>query len=130
VMSGVSPELGLVEMIELPVTKHPHFIGCQFHPEFKSKPMAAHPLFTRFVTPPSCGATRARRTSRRSPPPRPRPSSTERGAGRRMVATATGLSRRLQARRELARDRGLARESHSRFGPRRRGPAWLDGARI
>ncbi len=49
VMSGVSPELGLVEMIELPVAKHPHFVGCQFHPEFKSKPMAAHPLFTRFV---------------------------------------------------------------------------------
>lgn len=49
VMSGVSPELGLVEMIELPASKHPHFVGCQFHPEFKSKPMAAHPLFTRFV---------------------------------------------------------------------------------
>ena len=49
VMSGVSPELGLVEMIELPLSKHPHFVGCQFHPEFKSKPMAAHPLFTRFV---------------------------------------------------------------------------------
>ena len=49
VISGVSPELGLVEMIELPASKHPHFVGCQFHPEFKSKPMAAHPLFTRFV---------------------------------------------------------------------------------
>ena len=49
VMSGVSPELGLVEMIELPTSKHAHFVGCQFHPEFKSKPMAAHPLFTRFV---------------------------------------------------------------------------------
>jgi CTP synthase len=47
VMSGCSPELGLVEMIELP--KHPHFIGCQFHPEFKSRPHAPHPLFTRFV---------------------------------------------------------------------------------
>jgi CTP synthase len=49
VMSGVSPELGLVEMIELPRTKHPYFIGCQFHPEFKSKPHAAHPLFSHFV---------------------------------------------------------------------------------
>ncbi|UJR81640.1 CTP synthase [Sandaracinus amylolyticus] len=47
VMSGLSPELGLVEMIELP--KHVHFVGCQFHPEFKSRPHAAHPLFTRFV---------------------------------------------------------------------------------
>jgi CTP synthase len=59
VMSGVSPELGLVEMIELPVAKHPHFVGCQFHPEFKSKPMSAHPLFTRFVT-----AALARRDAR------------------------------------------------------------------
>ena len=49
VMSGLSPELGLVEMIELPTSKHPYFIACQFHPEFKSKPNAAHPLFTRFV---------------------------------------------------------------------------------
>ncbi|MDQ3031605.1 MAG: CTP synthase [Myxococcota bacterium] len=47
VMPGLSPELGLVEMIELP--KHAHFVGCQFHPEFKSRPHAAHPLFTRFV---------------------------------------------------------------------------------
>jgi CTP synthase len=49
VMSGVSPELGLVEMIELPTSKHPFYIGCQFHPEFKSKPHAAHPIFSRFV---------------------------------------------------------------------------------
>jgi hypothetical protein len=34
-------------MIELP--EHPWFVGCQFHPEFKSKPMAPHPLFTSFV---------------------------------------------------------------------------------
>jgi CTP synthase len=34
-------------MIEL--NNHPHFIGCQFHPEFKSKPFAAHPLFAGFV---------------------------------------------------------------------------------
>ena len=59
VMSGVSPELGLVEMIELPPSKHPHFVGCQFHPEFKSKPMSAHPLFTRFVA-----AALARRDAR------------------------------------------------------------------
>ncbi|HSN92959.1 MAG TPA: CTP synthase [Anaeromyxobacteraceae bacterium] len=47
VFSGVNPELGLVEMIEL--SDHPHFLGCQFHPEFKSKPFAAHPLFAGFV---------------------------------------------------------------------------------
>jgi CTP synthase len=47
IFSGVNPELGLVEMIEL--NNHPHFIGCQFHPEFKSKPFAPHPLFAGFV---------------------------------------------------------------------------------
>ncbi len=34
-------------MIELP--NHPHFVGCQFHPEFKSKPFAPHPLFAGFI---------------------------------------------------------------------------------
>ncbi|MES1157465.1 MAG: CTP synthetase, partial [Haliangium ochraceum] len=37
----------LVEMIELP--KHPYFVGCQFHPEFKSRPQAPHPLFKAFI---------------------------------------------------------------------------------
>jgi len=47
VFSGVNPELDLVEMVEL--EDHPHFIGCQFHPEFQSKPFAPHPLFSGFV---------------------------------------------------------------------------------
>jgi CTP synthase len=47
VASGMNPELGLVEMVEL--KGHPYFIGCQFHPEFQSKPFAPHPLFTGFV---------------------------------------------------------------------------------
>ncbi|WP_373046588.1 CTP synthase [Vulgatibacter sp.] len=47
VFSGLNPELNLVEMIELP--DHPHFIGCQAHPEFKSKPTEPHPLFSGFV---------------------------------------------------------------------------------
>ncbi|MGB5697238.1 MAG: CTP synthase [Polyangiales bacterium] len=47
VLSGVSPDERLVEMIELP--GHLHFVGCQFHPEFKSKPHQPHPLFTSFV---------------------------------------------------------------------------------
>jgi CTP synthase len=46
-ISGVNPELGLVEMVELP--DHPFFIGCQAHPEFKSKPFAPHPLFSGFI---------------------------------------------------------------------------------
>jgi CTP synthase len=47
VFSGVNPELDLVELIE--ITDHPHFIGCQFHPEFQSKPFAPHPLFAGFI---------------------------------------------------------------------------------
>lgn len=46
-LSGLSPDAELVEMVELP--DHPFFVGCQFHPEFKSKPLAAHPLFSRFI---------------------------------------------------------------------------------
>lgn len=49
VFSGVSPDGKFVEMIELPREAHPYFIGCQFHPEYKSKPLAAHPLFVSFV---------------------------------------------------------------------------------
>ena len=47
VFSGLNTDLDLVEIIELP--DHPHFIACQFHPEFKSKPLAPHPLFAGFV---------------------------------------------------------------------------------
>ncbi|HEX5385403.1 MAG TPA: CTP synthase [Gemmatimonadales bacterium] len=46
-LSGQSPDGGLVEVIELP--EHPWFIGCQFHPELKSRPTRPHPLFTGFV---------------------------------------------------------------------------------
>jgi CTP synthase len=47
VFCGTSPDNRLVEMIELP--NHPFFIGCQFHPELKSRPMAPHPMFHGFV---------------------------------------------------------------------------------
>jgi CTP synthase len=47
VFSGVNPESNLMEIIELP--KHPHFIACQFHPEFKSRPNRCHPLFDFFI---------------------------------------------------------------------------------
>jgi CTP synthase len=49
VFSGVSPDGKFVEMVELPREMHPYFIACQFHPEYKSKPLDAHPLFTAFV---------------------------------------------------------------------------------
>ncbi|RBQ22587.1 CTP synthase [Candidatus Methanobinarius endosymbioticus] len=47
VISGVSPDDFLVEIVELP--DHPWFLGCQFHPEFKSRPNKAHPLFVSFM---------------------------------------------------------------------------------
>jgi CTP synthase len=47
VLSGLSPDSTLVEIIEL--RGHPWFLGCQFHPEFKSRPMDSHPLFRGFV---------------------------------------------------------------------------------
>jgi CTP synthase len=46
-LSGSTPDGTYVEIIELP--DHPHFIGCQFHPEFKSKPLEPHPLFKSFI---------------------------------------------------------------------------------
>jgi CTP synthase len=49
VFSGMSPDGKFVEMIELPREVHPWFVGCQFHPEYKSKPLSAHPLFASFV---------------------------------------------------------------------------------
>ncbi len=49
VFSGVSPDGKFVEMVELPREQHPFFIACQFHPEYKSKPLAAHPMFDAFV---------------------------------------------------------------------------------
>ena len=42
-------EADLCEMIELPKSVHPWFVGCQFHPEFTSSPRSGHPLFTSFV---------------------------------------------------------------------------------
>ncbi|RKH50679.1 CTP synthase, partial [Corallococcus aberystwythensis] len=62
VISGHNPELNLVEMIEL--ADHPYFVGCQFHPEFKSKPFAPHPLFSGFI-----GAALAQRDATRAQAP-------------------------------------------------------------
>ena len=45
--SGTSPDKGLVEIVEL--KDHPWFLGCQFHPEFRSKPREPHPLFREFI---------------------------------------------------------------------------------
>jgi CTP synthase len=47
VLSGLYKDGDLVEMVEIP--DHPWFVGCQFHPEFKSKPLNPHPLFRAFI---------------------------------------------------------------------------------
>ena len=57
IISGVSPDKNFVEIIEL--ADHPWFLACQFHPEFKSRPLEAHPLFASFI-----GAAHERRLAR------------------------------------------------------------------
>jgi CTP synthase len=47
-ISGATPDQTYVEIVEIP--GHPYFLGCQFHPEFKSKPLEPHPLFREFIT--------------------------------------------------------------------------------
>jgi CTP synthase len=44
---GETPDKRFVEIVEIP--DHPYFLACQFHPEFKSKPMQPHPLFRSFI---------------------------------------------------------------------------------
>jgi CTP synthase len=48
-ITGTTPDQTYVEIVELPQSEHPYFLGCQFHPEFKSKPLEPHPLFSAFI---------------------------------------------------------------------------------
>ncbi len=65
VMSGLNEQLGLVEVVEL--AGHPYFIGCQYHPEFQSKPFQPHPLFSGFIR--AAIEQRARKLERAAAPP-------------------------------------------------------------
>lgn len=49
VFSGQSPDGRLMEIVELPLATHPFFVGVQFHPELKARPLDPHPLFTAFI---------------------------------------------------------------------------------
>ncbi len=49
IFSGFSPDGTLAEIAELPTSKHPFFLGTQFHPEFKARPLSPHPLFSAFI---------------------------------------------------------------------------------
>jgi CTP synthase len=68
VISGTHPELGLVEFVELPADVHPYYVSTQAHPEFKSRPTRAHPLFAGLVG----AAIEAQRASRLVEVERPR----------------------------------------------------------
>ncbi len=48
-ISGTSPDGKLVEAIELSKSVHPFFVGTQFHPEYKSRPLEPHPIFVEFI---------------------------------------------------------------------------------
>jgi CTP synthase len=58
--SGTTPDGTYIEIVELDPAEHPYFLGCQFHPEFKSKPLEPHPLFKAFI-----GAAYENRNQRR-----------------------------------------------------------------
>lgn len=56
VFSGTSPDGRLVEFVELPAATHPFYVGTQAHPEFRSRPTRAHPLFSGLVAAALAGA--------------------------------------------------------------------------
>ena len=88
VLCGLSPDGNLVEMVELPKDTHPFFLGCQFHPEFKSRPTAPHPLFVGFI------AARARAT--------PAHPLRRRGPGRAPIERRSSASGDADARARVA----------------------------
>ncbi len=49
IFSGTSPDQRLMEIVELPTNVHPFFVGTQFHPEFKARPLHPHPIFSAFI---------------------------------------------------------------------------------
>lgn len=67
-ITGRSPDGRLAEMIEL--NSHPYFVACQFHPEFKSKPLEPHPLFTAFIKAAIEQAAKSKQGGKSEPGPR------------------------------------------------------------
>jgi len=86
VFSGLSPDGSLVEMIEY--RNHPHFIACQFHPEFKSRPMAPHPLFDAFIAQSLAGSKRGQWEERKKEKVLKTPSRVKAGASSRTAASS------------------------------------------
>jgi CTP synthase len=79
VFSGVSPDRSLVEFVELPRSVHPYYVGTQAHPEFRSRPDRAHPLFSGLVRA-ALDRQRAERLLEVETPPPPPPSPVDNGA--------------------------------------------------
>ena len=82
-ISGATPDGTYVEIVE--IADHPFFLGCQFHPEFKSKPLEPHPLFSSFV----------KSVVRKPPAP---PTSARRGFSRDVSPAGKGEALRTMAR--------------------------------
>ena len=99
-ISGLSPDGKFVEMVEDP--NHPWFLGCQFHPEYKSKPTEPHPLFVSYI-----GAALAERRSRRAGEERELRTSPSRRA-RRLAADGRGARRPLPGAIERRRAGALS----------------------
>ncbi|WP_432545992.1 CTP synthase [Kineococcus sp. SYSU DK004] len=77
VFSGLSPDRELVEFVELPADVHPYYVGTQAHPEFKSRPTRAHPLFSGLV---AAALDRQRAETLLDVEPEPVPDGTEQAA--------------------------------------------------
>ena len=69
ITAGLCPDGHLVEIIE--ITDHPWFVGCQFHPEFKSRPLDPHPLFSQYIRAATEYAARQEWSQSKKPVPRP-----------------------------------------------------------
>ncbi|WP_369054033.1 CTP synthase [Kineococcus terrestris] len=85
VFSGLSPDRELVEFVELPAEVHPYYVGTQAHPEFKSRPTRAHPLFSGLV---AAALDRQRAETLLDVEPEPVPDGTEQAAEQELAQGA------------------------------------------
>jgi CTP synthase len=83
-LSGTTPDATYVEIVELP--GHPYFLGCQFHPEFKSKPLEPHPLFREFIAASYTNRRQRLSTEAEAAPTLPSPCTANGGIAMRMPA--------------------------------------------
>ena len=111
-ITGRTPDENYVEIVEAP--DHPWFLGCQFHPEFKSKPLEPHPLFAAFI-----GAALEHKLQKSRPTATP-------AADRRTQASRARLARR-SSRHRLSLTCDYRRTMVRLLGSMYAGPAWCAG---